>query len=109
MSSKYKSNYVGDENEGTPLLAKANMENQNMGYTTDNEDGSKPPPYEYDASVDNTATQQPCNHQIEERRQNNVIAYEPQRKDVSTPGSLFRSEEMTLCQMKSSKLGHCHG
>ena len=28
MNSKYKSNYVGDEDEGTPLLTKANMENQ---------------------------------------------------------------------------------
>jgi V-type H+-transporting ATPase subunit a len=99
MNSRHKNNYVGEEDEDTPLLAKDNMENQNMGYTADDEDKSKPPSYDFDPSVDTTDIQGSSNHQIEERYQNNVSTTSPQTKPESTPGSLFRSEEMTLCQL----------
>ena len=54
MNSRHKNNYVNEEGEDTPLLAKDNMENQNMGYTADEEDKSRPPSYDYDPCVDTT-------------------------------------------------------
>ena len=94
MNSRRKNNYTGEEAERRPLLARDNMGTQNMGYTVDSNESDNPP---YDPSVDTNAIESISSQQPEVRQRNNST--HPQTKHGPTPGSLFRSEEMTLCQI----------
>ena len=73
------------------------MDGQNMGYTVDNGGGYD---QSYDANVDTNATGVE-NYQLEDQTQYEGDYAQPPMggPHATTAGSLFRSEEMALCQL----------
>ena len=72
------------------------MDSQNMGYTADNGGGYE---QSYDPNVDSNVTGSE-NYQLEDQTQYDSGYAQPMPGPHSTTaGSLFRSEEMALCQL----------
>ena len=73
------------------------MDGQNMGYTADNGGGYD---QSYDANVDSNAAGSE-NYQLEEQTQydTDYVQAPMGGPHATTAGSLFRSEEMALCQL----------
>ena len=94
MSSKYRDNYVEEEDEDTPLLGKGNMETEKSGYTAENNGGSNPA---YDPSGDTTSVDVSGYPQV--LAWTHVPSAPRPATDEENAESLFRSERMTLCQL----------
>ena len=72
------------------------MDGQNMGYTADNGGGYD---QNYDANVDSNVAGSE-NYQLADQTQYDTGYSQPMPSPQSTTaGSLFRSEEMALCQL----------
>lgn len=82
---------------GAPLLSRDSMDSQNMAYTADNGGGYD---QSYDPNVDSNVPGSE-NYPLEDQNQYDSGYAQPPLPAThsATAGSLFRSEEMALCQL----------